>query len=104
VLGVWATVPYAKIQNDGGTITRAAQSERFIRPRATKGKRGKMFGGMGAFRKITGAEQFNRYRSPAQGQSYKAYSITIPRRRYLGNSPAVRQVVRQAIIDVLKAD
>lgn len=69
--------PYAKIHNEGGLINRAARSETFIRNRHTKGKLGKMFGGMGAFRKGT---------TSGKGLTFKAYTINIPKRQFMGKS------------------
>ncbi|HMR18392.1 MAG TPA: hypothetical protein PKA53_03750, partial [Sphingobacterium sp.] len=71
-------------------INRAARSETFIRNRHTTGKKGKMFGGMGAFKKGT---------TPGQGQTYKAYSITMPVRKFLGPHPKLKQHLETVIKD-----
>ena len=85
---VGSEVPYARVHNDGGVINRAARSETFTRNRHQRGKLGKMFGGMGAFRKgtITG-----------QGQTYKTYTINMPARKFLGDHPNLRTILMKAI-------
>jgi phage gpG-like protein len=92
-------VIYARIHNDGGEISRGARSETFVRPRYERGKKGTMFGGMGAFRKMTRAEKVS---APVKGQSYKAYSYRMPRRQFIGNTPELRERVHQAVIAELR--
>ncbi|MGV3705437.1 MAG: hypothetical protein ACO1NU_08665 [Arcticibacter sp.] len=70
-------VPYARVHNEGGLIRRASRSETFVRNRHTRGKKGKMFGGMGAFRKGT---------TPGQGLTFKAYEYRMPQRQFMGHS------------------
>ena len=75
-------VPYARIHNEGGTITQAARSNNFVQNRFKRGtkkgkfKRGKLSpaGGAGGGR-----------------MSFKQRIIHIPQRRFIGNSPALRQ-------------
>lgn len=75
-------VPYARIHNEGGEITQAARSELFVRNRYKKGAKGKMFGGMGAYKKGT---------TKGKGLSFKQRTITIPKRQFIGNNAAMRQ-------------
>lgn len=97
---VWgsADVPYAQIHNDGGIIERPARSETFARPRYKRGKKAAMFGGMGAFRKMTREE---RKATPQKGQRYRAYTITMPQRRFIGDTPALRAVLHKAAKDYI---
>lgn len=74
---VGSDLPYMRIHNEGGTINRAARSETFVRNRYTRGAKGKMFGGMGAFKKGT---------TSGQGLSFKAYSYQMPARPFLKRS------------------
>lgn len=87
---------HASIHNYGGTINRAERSELFTRNRHKKGKLGKMFGGMGAFRKGT---------SPGKGMTFKAYSISMPRRQFLGATPKLKMhlenVIKEEIVKAL---
>lgn len=89
-------VPYAQIHNEGGVIKRAARSETFVRNRYVKGKKSKYFGGMGAFKKGT---------SQGKGLTFKAYSITMPQRQFLGFSPSllarIKEVAKREIEDVV---
>jgi len=85
---VGSDIPYAEIHNNGGTINRAPRSETFVRNRYKTGKKGKMFGGIGAFRKGTTA---------GKGQSYKAYSMTMPMRKFLGPHPKLKENLEQVI-------
>lgn len=87
--------PYARIHNEGGTIERAARSETFIRNRHQKGKLGKMFGGMGAFRKGTTA---------GQGLTFKPYIINIPKRQFLGKSESLLKALKNDIKTNFKLD
>jgi len=82
-------VPYAKIQNEGGKISRAARTETFVRNRYTTGKKGKMFGGMGAYKKGTTA---------GRGLTFKAHSYNFPARPFMGQSA----LLNQRIIDRIK--
>lgn len=84
-------VKYARIHNEGGVIERAARTETFVRNRYTRGRKGAMFGGMGAFKRGT---------SRGQGQSYKAFKIIIPARPFMGHS----QELNKRIINRIKAD
>jgi phage gpG-like protein len=70
-------VPYAQIHNEGGVITKAARSETFVRNRYKKGPKSKAFGGMGLFQKGTTA---------GKGLTFKAHSVTIPQRQFMGRS------------------
>lgn len=79
---------HARIHNDGGIINRAARSETFVRNRHKRGKLGKMFGGMGAFRKGT---------TQGKGLTFKAYSYNMPRRRFLGMSTKLHKEIREII-------
>ncbi|WP_164126098.1 phage virion morphogenesis protein [Sphingobacterium luzhongxinii] len=87
---VGSDVPYAAVHNNGEEINRAARSETFIRNRYKTGKKGKMFGGMGAFRNGT---------TLGQGQTYKAYSYSMPMRKFLGSHPKLKAKLEQTIRD-----
>lgn len=90
---VGSDLPYAAVHNNGGTINRAARSETFVRNRHKTGKKGKMFGGMGAFKRgIT----------PGRGQTYKAYSTTMPQRKFLGATPKLKEQLEKVIKEELK--
>ncbi len=75
-------VPYAKIHNEGGKIERSARSETFVRNRYVRGAKSKYFGGMGAFKKGT---------TPGNGLSFKAYTITMPKRQFMGHTPELNR-------------
>lgn len=92
---VWvgSDVPYARIHNEGGTINRAARSETFVRNRYKRGKKAKAFGGKGLYKKGTTA---------GRGQTYKAYSIQMPRRQFLGDSPVLRRMIHADAVAHLK--
>lgn len=92
-------VIYARVHNEGGEISRAARSETFVRPRYERGKKGAMFGGMGAFRKLT---KEDRAATPTKGQTYKAYNYRMPKRQFIGDTPELRERVRAAVIKELK--
>lgn len=96
-VSVGSDLPYAGVHNDGGEINRTERSETFVRNRYTKGAKGKMFGGMGAFKKGTTA---------GRGLSFKAYSFKMPQRRFLGRSPsldaAIKKTVKSHILNALK--
>lgn len=64
-------VPYARIHNEGGLISRAARSETFLRNRQTSGK------GKGRFKRGTTA---------GQGFSFSASSYNMPQRQFMGHS------------------
>lgn len=85
---IGSDVPYARIHNEGGIINRAARSENFVRNRHKRGKLGKMFGGMGAFRKGT---------TPGRGLTFKAYSFSIPKRQFLGVNVALYKEIKGII-------
>jgi phage gpG-like protein len=70
-------VPYAQIHNEGGVIQKKARKENFVRNRYKKGPKSKAFGGMGLFKKGT---------TPGEGLSFKAHSVTIPKRQFMGPS------------------
>lgn len=83
---VGSDVPYAAIHNDGGSINRAARSETFVRNRVKRGAR------KGSFRRGTTA---------GRGQTYRSYTINMPRRRFLGAHPVLKKklegVIKQEI-------
>lgn len=84
-------VPYARIHNYGGKITRHARSETFLRNRITRGVR------KGKFKKGTTA---------GKGFSFKAGVITMPRRQFLGRSQflviRLKRVGQSQILKALK--
>ncbi len=75
-------VPYARIHNEGGVIEQAARSETFVRNRYKKGPKSKYFGGMGAFRKGT---------TDGQGLTFKARTINMPQRKFMGHSAVLNK-------------
>lgn len=80
-------VPYARIHNEGGKISRAARSETFTRNRAKAGKR------KGQFRKGT---------SDGQGFSFKAYSYNMPQRQFMGPSAQLSKEIKDNIAAAFK--
>lgn len=80
--------PYARIHNEGGIISRNSRSETFVRNRHTTGKKSKYFGGMGAFKGGT---------TPGRGLTFKSYTITIPKRQYMGHSAIQNKLIIQRI-------
>lgn len=77
IVGVRSGIPYARIHQLGGTINFAARSETFKRTKHTKTT--KKFR-KGQFKKLP--KDFG-LRELGKGLSFKAYSITIPARKYL---------------------
>ncbi|MEA5461566.1 phage virion morphogenesis protein [Arcicella sp. LKC2W] len=78
---------YAKIHNEGGTITLPARSETFKRERHTSGKKkGKFSGGT----------------TSGQGFTFKESKITIPQRQFIGKSKQLEQQIKDKIIKDLK--
>jgi hypothetical protein len=72
-----------------------ARTETFVRNRYKRGAKGKMFGGMGAFKKGTVA---------GQGQTYKEYSVKMPQRQYMGESAYLTKIIgRKITTELLKA-
>lgn len=67
-------VPYARIHNDGGVIKQAARSETFRRNRKVRG---------------VNKGQFKKGTTQGRGFTFKERNITMPRRRFMGKSPAV---------------
>lgn len=94
---VGSDVPYSAIHNNGGATNRAARSETFVRNRYKTGAKGRMFGGMGAFKKGTTA---------GRGQTYKSYVINMPRRQFLGAHPhlqkRLKNIIKQEVLDTFK--
>ena len=76
-------VPYARVHNEGGTITRAARSETFVRNRLSRGKN------KGAFKRGT---------TPGQGFTFKESSFNMPQRQFMGHSA----ILNKRIITRLK--
>jgi phage gpG-like protein len=97
---VGSDVPYAAIHNNGGTISRAPRSETFSRNRYLKGPKSKYFGGMGAFKK--GITERTLTSAAIKGLTFKAYQINMPRRRYLGITPELKERIRLRVIEELK--
>lgn len=67
-------VPYAYIHNYGGVIKQAARSETFTRNRKIKG---------------INKGQFKKGVKAGKGFSFKERTINMPRRQFIGNSPAL---------------
>ncbi len=83
---VFTDVEYAAIHNEGGTITRHARSETFVRNRFTKGKR------KGKFKKGS---------SSGQGFTFKASSGTMPKRQFMGPSVTLDQELEELAVDMI---
>lgn len=82
-------VPYARIHNYGGTITRHARSETFLRNRFTRGSK------KGSFKKGTTA---------GKGFTFKKGTINMPRRQFIGRSQyLVIRLRRAGQVQILKA-
>ena len=90
---IGSDVPYASVHNYGDQIDRYARTETFVRNRYKVGPKGKMFGGMGAFKKGT---------SPGRGLSFKAYSYNMPKRTFLGLTAKLENKIKQAIDEQFK--
>lgn len=71
-------VPYARVHNEGGLITRAGRSETFTRNRSTR--RGR-----------TG--QFKRGTTRGEGFTFKAYSYNMPKRQFMGHSAIINRLI-----------
>jgi phage gpG-like protein len=80
--------PYGRIHNEGGQIHQAPRSETFTRNRFVSGKN------QGKFRKGT---------QKGKGFSFKARVINMPKRQFIGNSKALNDKLRRAIIEEIKA-
>lgn len=91
---VGTDVPYARIHNEGGEINKPARKEDFVRNRYKRGPKSKLFGGLGAFQKGT---------TPGQGLSFKAYSINMPARPFLKNTPKLRAYLREKAIEHIRS-
>lgn len=87
-------VDYARVHNEGGTISYAARSETFVRNRikktTTKGK------------KTSRKGQFRVGTIPGQGFSRKAYSMKMPKRQFMGfsgelNRAIIKRISRESI-------
>ncbi|MEZ2337678.1 phage virion morphogenesis protein [Mucilaginibacter sp. RCC_168] len=88
---VGSDIPYMKVHNEGGKISRAARSETFVRNRFSRGdKKGK----------------FKRGTTSGQGLSFKAYSFNMPQRTFLKGTPlfiaAMKRVIRAELQKALK--
>jgi len=88
-VSIGTDVPYARIHNYGGTIQRHARSETFLRNRLTRGAN------KGRFKKGVKA---------GKGFSFKAGTITMPRRQFIGRSQAlILRLTRMGQIQIGKA-
>lgn len=76
-------VPYARIHNEGGIIKRAARSEIFIRNRSSNGR-------------FRGLKKKEKYKS-GRGLSFKAYSITMPKRQFIGPAAELNTLIMDRI-------
>lgn len=80
-----SNVPYARVHNEGETISYAARSETFVRNRVKKTTtRGKKTSRKGQFKPGTVA---------GQGFSRKAYSIKMPKRQFMGFSGELNRAI-----------
>lgn len=80
-------VPYAAVHNNGGTITRYARSETFVRRRISKGKR------KGQFKKGTDA---------GRGITFKGGQTTMPKRQFIGESAHFNKLITRTIENKVK--
>lgn len=79
---VGSDVPYADVHNNGETIRRASRSETFVRNRYKIGsKKGK----------------FKRGTTTGQGLSFRAYSYSMPMRKFLGPHPKLKTELEKII-------
>lgn len=86
-------IVYAGIHNTGGVIAKRARSETFVRNRYKTGAKGKMFGGMGAFKKGT---------TPGEGLTFKAHLIVMPQRQFAPTEESESPILNNAIIKDLE--
>lgn len=86
-------IPYARIHNYGGSIEQAARSDNFVHPRYKRGrdkgrfKRGKI--------KPSGTGSAGRF-------SFRARTIGMPQRKFIGATPALKQYIVQGANIYLK--
>lgn len=79
-------IAYARIHNEGGTITQAARSNNYVQSRFKRGAK------KGMFKKGKLAPTG----SGAGGRlSFQERNITIPKRQFIGASPILRQLLIQ---------
>ncbi len=81
---VYTDVEYAAVHNDGGTITRGARSELFVRSRLSSGKR------KGKFKKGTTA---------GRGFTFKEHSYKMPQRQFMGPSATLEKEIEDLIVE-----
>lgn len=79
---VGSDIPYASVHNNGGTINRTARSETFVRNRFKNGTK------KGLFKRGTTA---------GQGMTFKAYSYSMPVRKFLGSHPKIKSHLLKVI-------
>lgn len=77
-------VPYARVHNEGGTIHREARTAIVTHKKFTKGK----------FRGKTLFARNNEKASFSQKASVSAYSVTMPKRQFMGKSPALLRDIK----------
>lgn len=87
VVGTGGEIPYARIHNEGGTIKQAPRSDNFVRNRVKKGR---------------GKGRFKRGTKPGQGFSFGERTITMPKRQFMGDSPVLRQQIKDMAIKEIK--
>ncbi len=75
---------YAPIHNYGGTITKKARKEDFVRNRVQKGKR---------------KGQFKKGKNIGQGFSFREYRIQMPARPFIRDSVKMRKRIYHAVYD-----
>lgn len=83
---VGSDVPYAAVHNNGEKINRNSRSETFVRNRHTKGDK------KGLFKKGT---------TQGQGFTFKAYSYSMPVRKFLGTHPKLKREIEEMIKETL---
>jgi phage gpG-like protein len=86
-------IAYARIHNEGGTISRGARTETFVRNRYTRGAKSKAFGGLGLFKKGTKA---------GKGLTFKAHSFNMPRRQFMGYAYELNERIMRRIVAAAK--
>lgn len=80
-------VPYAQVHNSGGSITRYARSETFVRKRVVKGKN---------------KGQFKKGRIAGRGMSFSESTGNMPQRQFMGASAHLNRLVTRTIENKVK--
>ena len=76
-------IPYARIHNEGGTITRDARTETFVRNRDAK-------------------KRFTKGTTKGRGFTFSSYTYTMPKRQFMGITETLKNQIRERILKKLK--